>query len=80
IKLVSTTTPVTHFIVHARKCWLKGLSPKQNRSVPPLKYDVVYRLAKDFPHLTITINGGFHKTSELRQQLDLVDGVMVGRE
>lgn len=44
IRLISTTTPVTHFIVHARKCWLKGLSPKQNRSVPPLKYEVVYQV------------------------------------
>ncbi|KAF8936335.1 hypothetical protein BGZ58_004291 [Dissophora ornata] len=80
IKLISTTTPVNHFIVHARKCWLKGLSPKQNRSVPPLKYEVVYQLAKDFPHLTITINGGFNTTTQLKEQLDLVDGVMVGRE
>ncbi|KAG0056507.1 hypothetical protein BGZ83_004765 [Gryganskiella cystojenkinii] len=80
IKLISTTTPVTHFIVHARKCWLKGLSPKQNRSVPPLKHEVVYQLAKDFPHLTITINGGFHTTTQIKEQLKLVDGVMVGRE
>ncbi|KAG0225168.1 dihydrouridine synthase-domain-containing protein [Mortierella sp. GBAus27b] len=80
IKLISTTTPVNHFIVHARKCWLKGLSPKQNRSIPPLKYEVVYRLAKDFPHLTITINGGFNTTDHIKEQLDLVDGVMIGRE
>ncbi|KAG0263926.1 hypothetical protein BG011_007759 [Mortierella polycephala] len=80
IKLISTTTPVDHFIVHARKCWLKGLSPKQNRSVPPLKHEVVYQLAKDFPHLTITINGGFNTTAQIKEQLDLVDGVMVGRE
>ncbi|KAF9348305.1 hypothetical protein BGX26_000271 [Mortierella sp. AD094] len=80
IKLISTTTSVDHFIVHARKCWLKGLSPKQNRSVPPLKHEVVYQLAKDFPHLTITINGGFNITNQIKEQLDLVDGVMVGRE
>ncbi|KAF9919062.1 hypothetical protein FBU30_011179 [Linnemannia zychae] len=80
IKLISTTTPVTHFIVHARKCWLKGLSPKQNRSVPPLKYEVVYQLAKDFPHLTITINGGFTTTHQIKEQLELVDGIMIGRE
>ncbi|KAF9160266.1 hypothetical protein DFQ26_005722 [Actinomortierella ambigua] len=80
IKLISTTTPVDHFIVHARKCWLKGLSPKQNRTIPPLKYDIVYRLAKDFPHLTFTINGGFRTPDQLKEQLDLVDGVMVGRE
>ncbi|KAF9958031.1 hypothetical protein BGZ65_001716 [Modicella reniformis] len=52
----------------------------QNRSVPPLKHEVVYQLAKDFPHLTITINGGFHTTEQIKEQLDLVDGVMVGRE
>ncbi|KAF9987723.1 hypothetical protein BGZ75_000194 [Mortierella antarctica] len=80
IQLISTTTPVNHFIVHARKCWLKGLSPKQNRSVPPLKHEVVYQLAKDFPHLTITINGGFSTTQQIKEQLDLVDGVMIGRE
>ncbi|KAG0299840.1 hypothetical protein BGZ98_009714 [Dissophora globulifera] len=80
IKLISTTTGVDHFIVHARKCWLKGLSPKQNRSVPPLKYEVVYQLAKDFPNLTITINGGFNTTAHIREQLSLVDGVMIGRE
>ncbi|KAF9900226.1 hypothetical protein EC991_007711 [Linnemannia zychae] len=80
IRLISTTTPVTHFIVHARKCWLKGLSPKQNRCVPPLKYEVVYQLAKDFPHLTITINGGFNTTQHIKEQLELVDGIMIGRE
>ncbi|KAF9965540.1 hypothetical protein BGZ70_004618 [Mortierella alpina] len=80
IQLISTTTPVNHFIVHARKCWLKGLSPKQNRSVPPLKHEIVYQLAKDFPHLTITINGGFNTTQQIKEQLDLVDGVMIGRE
>ncbi|KAI1315524.1 hypothetical protein EDD11_000705 [Mortierella claussenii] len=80
IQLISTTTSVNHFIIHARKCWLKGLSPKQNRSVPPLKYEVVYRLAKDFPHLTITINGGFHTTQDIKEQLDRVDGIMIGRE
>ncbi|KAG0027346.1 hypothetical protein BGZ81_005682 [Podila clonocystis] len=80
IKLVSTTTSVTHFVVHARKCWLKGLSPKQNRSVPPLKYEVVHLLAKDFPHLTITINGGFNTNEQIKEQLELVDGIMIGRE
>ncbi|KAF9129355.1 hypothetical protein BGW39_004231 [Mortierella sp. 14UC] len=80
IRLISTTTPVTHFIVHARKCWLKGLSPKQNRSVPPLKHEIVYQLAKDFPHLTITINGGFNTTQQIKEQLELVDGIMIGRE
>lgn len=69
------------FIVHARKAWLKGLSPKQNREVPPLRYDVVCRLKQDFPGLTIVLNGGI---LTLEQAEDLlrqgVDGVMVGRE
>jgi len=68
------------FIVHARKAWLSGLSPKENREVPPLLYDTVYQLKKDFPHLTIIINGGITTLTEVSQHLDLVDGVMLGRE
>jgi len=67
------------FIVHARKAWLKGLSPKQNRDIPPLRYDEVYRLKQEFPHLTIVINGGIETTAECRQHLGSVDGVMLGR-
>jgi tRNA-dihydrouridine synthase A len=68
------------FIVHARNAILKGLSPKQNREVPPLKYDYVYRLKKDFPHLTIVVNGGIGTSAQVREHLQHVDGVMIGRE
>lgn len=69
-----------HFIVHARKAWLKGLSPKENRSIPPLKYDVVYQLKRDFPHLAISINGGITDMQQTVEHLEHVDGVMMGRE
>ncbi len=68
------------FIVHARKAWLNGLSPKQNREVPPLNYDVVYQLKKDFSDLEIIINGGITSISETLAHLSFVDGVMIGRE
>jgi tRNA-dihydrouridine synthase A len=68
------------FIVHARKAWLQGLSPKQNREIPPLRYDLVHRLKTAFPSLRIVINGGFKDLTDSRAQLGLVDGVMLGRE
>ncbi len=68
------------FIVHARKAWLKGLSPKENREVPPLTYEHVYRLKQTFPQLTIVINGGIKTLEECAQHLEQVDGVMLGRE
>jgi len=68
------------FIVHARNAWLKGLSPKENREVPPLRYALVHQLKKDFPHLTIAINGGITTNAQIAEQLQVVDGVMVGRE
>ena len=68
------------FIVHARKAWLQGLSPKQNREIPPLNYPWVYRLKKDFPQLTIVINGGIQTLAECEAHLAHVDGVMIGRE
>ena len=68
------------FIVHARKAWLKGLSPKQNRSVPPLCYDMVYQLKRDFPHLKIIINGGINTLHHSQEHLEYTDGVMLGRE
>jgi len=67
------------FIVHARNAWLQGLSPKENREVPPLRYETVYRLKRDFPSLTIVINGGLRSHEEALGQLDHVDGVMLGR-
>jgi tRNA-dihydrouridine synthase A len=68
------------FIVHARNAWLKGLSPKLNREIPPLRYEIVAALKRDFPELTIAINGGLTTLDESREQLDQVDGVMLGRE
>ena len=68
------------FIVHARKAWLSGLSPKQNREVPPLRYDLVYQLKKEFPQLEIIINGGITTLDHSEELLKHVDGVMMGRE
>ena len=68
------------FIVHARNAWLKGLSPKQNREVPPLRYELVHRLKHDFPALRISINGGFSDNAQMQAHLRLLDGVMIGRE
>lgn len=68
------------FIIHARKAWLKGLSPKENREVPPLRYDVVFQLKKDFPELEIVINGGITTLEQSMELLKNTDGVMLGRE
>ena len=68
-----------HFIIHARKAWLHGLSPKQNRTIPPLNYPWVYQIKKDFSRLKITINGGITNTKEVLNHLKRVDGVMLGR-
>jgi tRNA-dihydrouridine synthase A len=70
---------IKHFIIHARNGILKGLSPRQNRHVPPLKYDYIYQLKKNFPNLNITINGGIKTIDECKEHLKLVDGVMIGR-
>lgn len=67
------------FSVHARKAWLKGLSPKENRTIPPLRYDDVYKLKDAFPHLDIELNGGVMETDAVVQHLERVDGVMIGR-
>lgn len=69
-----------HLIIHARKAWLKGLSPKQNRSVPPLQYETVYRLKNDFPELRITLNGGVMDLDQVQTHFAKVDGVMMGRQ
>lgn len=68
-----------HFLVHARKAWLQGLSPKENRDVPPLRYELVYRLKETFPDLHITINGGVQDLDAAAAHLAYVDGVMIGR-
>ena len=73
-------TACTTFIVHARNAWLDGLSPKENREVPPLRYGYVYRLKQDFPELEIIINGGITANEQIAEHLKHVDGVMVGRE
>lgn len=68
------------FIVHARNAWLQGLSPKENREVPPLRYELGYRLKQDFPHLTLVLNGGIQTNEQIDTHLAHVDGVMLGRE
>ena len=67
------------FIIHARKAWLHGLSPKENREIPPLRYEVVHRLKRDFPELTVLLNGGLTNLDQAAEQLSWVDGVMIGR-
>ncbi|GIT61973.1 MAG: tRNA-dihydrouridine(20/20a) synthase [Gammaproteobacteria bacterium] len=68
------------FIVHARKAWLKGLSPRENRNIPPLNYERVYKLKDEFPHLEIIINGGLENIEDSKNHLTKVDGVMMGRK
>jgi tRNA-dihydrouridine synthase A len=68
------------FIVHARNAWLDGLSPKENREIPPLRYELAYRLKQDFPALTLVVNGGIKTNAEIAQHLLQADGVMLGRE
>jgi tRNA-dihydrouridine synthase A len=70
---------VKTFAVHARKAWLEGLSPKENRDIPPLDYDLVYRVKREHPKLTIVINGGIATLAECEKHLAHVDGVMLGR-
>ncbi|WKD49105.1 tRNA dihydrouridine(20/20a) synthase DusA [Microbulbifer spongiae] len=70
---------INTFIVHARKAWLRGLSPKENREIPPLNYDLVYQLKKDYPDLQVIINGGIQSLEACQHHLQYVDGVMLGR-
>ncbi|KAI8640018.1 tRNA-dihydrouridine synthase [Parasitella parasitica] len=78
--LQRTTKPPPHLVVHARKCILKGLSPKQNRSIPPLNYNRVFDLSAAFPDLKMTINGGFTTVEHIKLMLEKVDGCMIGRK
>jgi len=78
VKIVSEAG-CQRFSIHARKAWLQGLSPKENRTVPPLRYDWVYQLKQDFPQLLIEINGGITTVEQIQRHLTQVDGVMVGR-
>ena len=73
-------TSVKHIIIHARKAWLKGLSPKENRTIPPLDYDLVYEIKKDNPDIIVSVNGGITTIPDIKHHLTFVDGVMVGRE
>ena len=76
----SAPAGVTHFIIHARKAWLQGSVPKENRDIPPLDYDLVLRMKAAFPHLTICINGGVTTLAQAKALLDQgLDGVMIGR-
>ena len=78
VSIVAQAKP-NRFIIHARKAWLKGLSPKENRNIPPLRYKDVYKLKNTFPNLTIEINGGITTWQEIHHHLKHVDGVMIGR-
>ncbi|MCC8367753.1 tRNA dihydrouridine(20/20a) synthase DusA [Xenorhabdus sp. PB61.4] len=80
IDTVVQKSACNNFVIHARKAWLSGLSPKENREIPPLDYPRVYQLKKDFPQLTLSINGGIKTLEEAKQHLKHVDGVMIGRE
>ncbi|MDR0219513.1 MAG: tRNA dihydrouridine(20/20a) synthase DusA [Enterobacteriaceae bacterium] len=80
IDTVVKNSACDNFVIHARKAWLSGLSPKENREIPPLDYPRVYQLKKDFPQLTLSINGGIKSLEEAKHHLQHVDGVMIGRE
>ncbi|MFV0449489.1 MAG: tRNA dihydrouridine(20/20a) synthase DusA [Vibrio sp.] len=80
ITIVSEKGGCEQFTIHARKAWLSGLSPKENREVPPLDYNRAYQIKKDFSHLNIGINGGVKSLDEAKQHLAHLDGVMIGRE
>lgn len=80
VTLVSEQGGCEQFTIHARKAWLSGLSPKENREIPPLNYPRAYQLKQDFPHLTIAVNGGVKSLQEAQLHLEHLDGVMIGRE
>ncbi len=80
VSIVSEKGGCEQFTIHARKAWLSGLSPKENREIPPLDYPRAYQLKKDFSHLTIAVNGGVKTLEETKEHLKHLDGVMVGRE
>ncbi|CCN72520.1 tRNA dihydrouridine(20/20a) synthase DusA [Vibrio nigripulchritudo] len=80
VSIVSEKGGCEQFTIHARKAWLSGLSPKENREIPPLDYPRAYQIKKDFPNLTIAINGGIKTLEEAKEHLQHLDGVMIGRE
>ena len=79
VETVASRSSCRVFIIHARKAWLQGLSPKENRDVPPLNYPLVYEVKRRFPELTIVINGGISDLAQCQAHLQHVDGVMLGR-
>lgn len=80
VQIVSEKGGCDNFTIHARKAWLSGLSPKENREIPPLDYPRVYQLKRDFPHLTLALNGGITSLEQAQTHLEYLDGVMIGRE
>ena len=80
VNVVSEQGGCEQFTIHARKAWLSGLSPKENREIPPLDYPRAYQLKQDFPQLTIAVNGGVKSLAEAKEHLQHLDGVMIGRE
>ncbi|MGX9419498.1 tRNA dihydrouridine(20/20a) synthase DusA [Vibrio sp. WJH972] len=80
IQVVSEKGGCEQFTIHARKAWLNGLSPKENREIPPLDYPRAYQIKQDFPHLSIAVNGGVKTLEQAKEHLKHLDGVMVGRE
>ena len=80
ISVLSKTGMVRHIIIHARKCWINGISPKKNRQIPPLDYPRVRRVAEEFPHMNFSINGGIDSIESINEHLNNVDGVMIGRK
>ncbi|MCG6212940.1 tRNA dihydrouridine(20/20a) synthase DusA [Vibrio furnissii] len=80
VTVVSEQGGCEQFTIHARKAWLSGLSPKENREIPPLDYPRAYQLKQDFPQLTIAVNGGVKSLAEAKEHLQHLDGVMIGRE
>ncbi|CAH0524645.1 tRNA dihydrouridine(20/20a) synthase DusA [Vibrio hippocampi] len=80
VSTVSEKAACEHFTIHARKAWLSGLSPKENREIPPLDYPRAYQIKQDFPHLDIAVNGGIKTLDEALEHLKFLDGVMIGRE
>ncbi|SJN60107.1 putative tRNA-dihydrouridine synthase [Vibrio ruber DSM 16370] len=80
VTIVAEQGGCEQFTIHARKAWLNGLSPKENREIPPLDYPRAYQLKRDFPHLQIAVNGGIKSLEETKEHLKQLDGVMIGRE
>ena|SRR6185312_8522944 len=80
ISVLSKTEIVRHIIIHARKCWINGISPKKNRQIPPLDYSRVRRIAEEFPHINFSINGEIDSIESINEHLNNVDGVMIGRK